>query len=74
MTEKKNEYCVVKKCPFDLDVKIGQIHGVLFGNPNHEEGLITRIAKMEKDVKNNQKITWAVLLAVLGSIITILIK
>jgi len=52
---------------------IEEMWGVLFGNPNHQHGLITTVEKLRQTVANNTKISWAILLIVLGGILKLML-
>ena len=58
----------------NFEKKLDQINGVIFGNPNKEEGLIARIVKLETAVRNNTKLTWAVLGVIIMSAVALLFK
>lgn len=58
----------------NFEKKLDQINGVIFGNPNKEEGLIARIVKLETAVRNNTKLTWAVLGVIIMSAVALLFR
>jgi len=63
----------------DIDDKnlkkvVNDIHGVLFGTPQNKCGLITEVYKLKLAVKNNTKISWAILTAIVVTAITIIFK
>lgn len=53
---------------------IEEMYGVLFGNPTHQCGLIAEVSKLKSAVKNNTKISWAVLGFIIIAGLTVLIK
>ena len=40
-----------------LDKKVDKIHNVIYGH-NGEEGVVTRLARMDERMKTNSKILW----------------
>jgi len=53
---------------------IEDMWGILFGNPNHQCGLISEMGKMKLAVKNNTRISWAVLLVIIAGTLGLIIS
>ena len=64
----------IEKSLKNLEDKIERLYSTIFGNPNKEEGLITRVAKLEQAVKNNTRLTWAVLGVIIMSAVALMFK
>ena len=53
----------------DWKKKMDNLHKVVNGNGNPITGLVSRFVKMESDLKTNNKLTWAILFILLGTIV-----
>lgn len=53
----------------DWKQKMDNLHKVVNGNGNPLNGLVSRFVKMETDLKTNNKLTWAILFMLIGTII-----
>ena len=53
----------------DWKKKMDNLHKVVNGNGNPLTGLVSRFVKMESDLKTNNKLTWAILFILIGTIV-----
>jgi len=53
---------------------IEEIYSVLFGNPAQQTGLIAKVNILEKAIKNNSKVSWGILITLIGCILTVIVK
>ncbi len=53
---------------------IEEIYSVLFGNPDHQTGLIARVVMLEKAVRKNTKLQWVILGVIIASGLGVLFR
>ena len=53
----------------DWKERMNNLHTMVTGNGNPDRGLINKFAKVEIDLKTNNKLTWTILLLIIGTLI-----